>query len=127
MAVQDPAGIRGEAALRIEPDDTPQEDHGRIHVPLLLDEEMGGAFAKRPAQIPLLVWWQSAIWPRDPDAFWAALIAGKPAERVDRLTKLPARGPNPHDAIVPLAFDNMLRELLPNEPAGRDEDVTPPT
>jgi pimeloyl-ACP methyl ester carboxylesterase len=92
-----------------------------------LDEEMGGAFAKRPAQIPLLVWWQSAIWPRDPDAFWAALIAGKPAERVDRLTKLPARGPNPHDAIVPLAFDNMLRELLPNEPAVRDEDVTPPT
>lgn len=92
-----------------------------------LDEEMGGAFAQRPAEIPLLVWWQSAIWTREPEAFWAALVADKPAERVDRLTRLPARGPNPHDAIVPSAFENMLRELLPDDSSGHDEDVTPPS
>jgi hypothetical protein len=26
-----------------------------------LDEEMGSAFARRPAEIPLVVWWQSAM------------------------------------------------------------------
>jgi hypothetical protein len=92
-----------------------------------LDEEMGGAFAKRPADIPLFVWWQSAIWAREPDAFWTALVADKPTDRVDRMTRLVAHGPNPHDAIVPLAFENMLRELLPSDPSGHDEDVTPPT
>jgi poly(3-hydroxybutyrate) depolymerase len=39
-----------------------------------LDEEMGGAFAKRPAKVPLLVWWQSAIWVREPETFWSALV-----------------------------------------------------
>lgn len=85
-----------------------------------LDGEMGGAFAKRPAEIPLFVWWQSAIWARDPEEFWSALVAGKPAERVDRMSKLLAPGPNPHDAIVPLAFQSVLLELLPNDSTGHD-------
>lgn len=92
-----------------------------------LDEEMGGAFAGRPAEVPLLVWWQSAIWAREPEAFWVALVANKPSDRIDRMTRLPAHGPNPHDAIVPLAFEKMLRELLPCDPSGHDEDVPPPT
>lgn len=89
-----------------------------------LDDEMGGALAKRPAEMPLLVWWQSAIWARDPEAFWAALVAGKPVERVDRMTRLMAHGPNPHDAIVPTAFEAMLRDLLPNDPSGGNDEVT---
>jgi hypothetical protein len=91
-----------------------------------LDEEMGRAFAKRPAELPLHVWWQSAIWARDPESFWSALIADKPDERVDRMTRLLAPGPNPHDAIVPLAFENMLRELLPNELSGPADDASVP-
>lgn len=77
-----------------------------------LDDEMGAAFAKRPASVPLLVWWQSAMWARSPEAFWSSLVASKPEERIDRLTKLAANGPNPHDAIVPLAFEHMVHELL---------------
>jgi hypothetical protein len=88
-----------------------------------LDEEMGNAFAKRPAEVPLLIWWQSAIWARDPEAFWSALTAGKPRARLDRMTRLLARGPNPHDAIVPLAFEQMLRELLPKDASGAEDDT----
>jgi len=85
-----------------------------------LDAEMGSAFARRPSNVPLSVWWQSSIWERSPVQFWAALVADKPPERVDRMTQLPAGGPNPHDAIVPIAFERMARELFaaPNEPAG---------
>lgn len=90
-----------------------------------LDEEMGNALAKRPAEIPLLVWWQSAIWAREPENFWAALMAGKPDQRVDRMTKLSAPGPNPHDAIVPLAFESLLRELFPSESSDDDDAVLP--
>jgi hypothetical protein len=89
-----------------------------------LDGEMGGAFAKRPADVPLLVWWQSAIWVREPEAFWGALVAGKPVERVDRMTRVVAHGPNPHDAIVPVAFEALLRDLLPNEPSDTDAKIT---
>jgi acetyl esterase/lipase len=77
-----------------------------------LDAEMGEAFSKRPAAVPLLLWWQSAIWPRSPADFWSALVADKPKERIDRMTVLPPGGPNPHDAIVPVAFERMVGELF---------------
>jgi hypothetical protein len=84
-----------------------------ISIDPCLDAEMGAVFAKRPSHVPLLVWWQSAIWARSPEEFWSSLVAGKPAGRIDRMTKLPADGPNPHDSIVPLAFERMVRELFP--------------
>lgn len=91
-----------------------------------LDAEMGGAFSRRATDLPLLVWWQSAVWARDPERFWAALTAHKPDERVDRMIKLPARTANPHDAIVPLAFEHMLRELLPSNSVSHDDEVSLP-
>jgi hypothetical protein len=78
-----------------------------------LDEEMGNAFARRPSSVPLSVWWQSSIWQRSPQQFWSALLANKPAERIDRMAELPAVGRNPHDAIVPIAFERMVVELFP--------------
>jgi hypothetical protein len=77
-----------------------------------LDRKMGGAFAKRPTEVPLLLWWQPAIWIRQPLKFEAALSKGKPDERVDRVRELPPMGSNPHEAILPIAFESALRELF---------------
>jgi hypothetical protein len=77
-----------------------------------LDRKMGGAFARRPTEVPLLLWWQPAIWPRQPSKFEAALTQGKPEARVDRLRELPPMGANPHEAILPVAFESALRELF---------------
>jgi hypothetical protein len=77
-----------------------------------LDRKMGGALARRPADVPLLLWWQPAIWVREPAKFMAALSRGKPETRVDRVLELPPMGPNPHDAILPVALESALRELF---------------
>ncbi len=77
-----------------------------------LDRKMGGAFARRPTEVPLLLWWQPAIWVRQPAKFEAALARDKPEERVDRLRELPPMGPNPHEAILPVAFESAMRELF---------------
>jgi hypothetical protein len=91
-----------------------------------LDDEMGGVFARRPATVPLSVLWQSALWARAPDRFWSALVRHKPAGRVDTLTELSVPGVNPHDAIVPLAFERTLRELLVNDSARGDDPASVP-
>jgi hypothetical protein len=80
-----------------------------------LDEEMGAAFARRPSEVPLSVWWQSVRWARAPGEFWSALQENKPVDRVDIMTELPVSGANPHDAIVPLAFERTLRAILSND------------
>ncbi len=77
-----------------------------------LDRKMGGAFARRPTEVPLLLWWQPAIWVRQPHKFEAALSQGKPEQRIDRVRELPPIGPNPHEAILPVAFESALRELF---------------
>jgi hypothetical protein len=77
-----------------------------------LDRKMGGAFARRPTEVPLLLWWQPAIWIRQPSKFEAALAQGKPEQRVDRLRELPPTGPNPHEAILPVALESAVRELF---------------
>ncbi|HXK16941.1 MAG TPA: hypothetical protein VNG33_04035, partial [Polyangiaceae bacterium] len=77
-----------------------------------LDRKMGGAFARRPTEVPLLLWWQPAIWLREPAKFEAALSRDKPEQRVDRLRELPPMGANPHEAILPVAFESALRELF---------------
>lgn len=80
-----------------------------------LDRKMGGAFARRPVEVPLLLWWQPAIWVRHPERFSAALSLDKPEQRVDRVLELPPMGPNPHDAILPVALESALRELFGTE------------
>jgi hypothetical protein len=80
-----------------------------------LDRKMGGAFARRPVEVPLLLWWQPAIWVRHPKRFAAALSHDKPEQRVDRVLELPPMGPNPHDAILPVALESALRELFGTE------------
>lgn len=82
-----------------------------VSVDPCLDAEMGGAFARRPSAVPLSVWWQSAVWARSPDRFWAALTTKKPSERVDRMTKLPLTGADAHDAIVPLVLERVACNL----------------
>ncbi len=77
-----------------------------------LDRKMGGAFARRPTEVPLLLWWQPAIWIRQPAKFEAALSRDKPEQRVDRVRELPPMGANPHEAILPVAFESALRELF---------------
>lgn len=77
-----------------------------------LDRKMGGAFARRPTEVPLLLWWQPAIWIRQPAKFQAALTRDKPEERVDRVRELPPMGANPHEAILPIALESALRELF---------------
>ena len=77
-----------------------------------LDRKMGGAFARRPTEVPLLLWWQPAIWVRHPARFAAALAHDKPEQRVDRVRELPPMGSNPHEAILPVAFESALRELF---------------
>jgi hypothetical protein len=77
-----------------------------------LDRKMGGAFARRPTEVPLLLWWQPAIWVRHPAKFEAALALDKPEQRVDRVRELPPTGANPHEAILPVAFESALRELF---------------
>jgi pimeloyl-ACP methyl ester carboxylesterase len=81
-----------------------------------MDRTLGDAFARRPAELPLLLWWQPAIWVRKPEAFSRALAENRPRARVDRLVKLPPRGQNPHEAILPTALERSLRELLGAEP-----------
>jgi hypothetical protein len=83
-----------------------------ISVDPCLDRKMGGAFARRPVEVPLLLWWQPAIWVREPAKFTAALANEKPAERVDRVRELPPMGSNPHEAILPVALESALRELF---------------
>jgi hypothetical protein len=73
---------------------------------------MGTAMSKRPASVPLLLWWQSVIWPRDPLAFWAALTLNDDGQRIDRMQELEVAGVNPHEAIVPVAFERSVRELF---------------
>jgi hypothetical protein len=80
-----------------------------------LDRKMGGALARRPIDVPLLLWWQPAIWVRHPEKFVAALSRDKPEKRVDRVVELPPMGPNPHDAILPVALESALRELFGTE------------
>lgn len=79
-----------------------------------LDAEMGAAMARRPTQVPLSVWWQAAVWPRSPGAFWTSLTRRKPPERVDRLLQLKVSGPTAHDDVVPLALEQFLSEWLPS-------------
>jgi hypothetical protein len=87
-----------------------------VSVDPCLDRKMGGAFARRPVEVPLLLWWQPAIWVREPAKFTAALSRGKPEQRVDRVLELPPMGANPHDAILPVALESALRELFGIEP-----------
>lgn len=82
-----------------------------------LDRTMGGAFARRPVDVPLLLWWQAAIWVREPVKFSAALGSNKPEARIDRVREVPPTGPNPHEAILPIALESALRELLAAPPA----------
>jgi hypothetical protein len=82
-----------------------------------LDRKMGGAFARRPTEVPLLLWWQPAIWVRHPAKFAAALTQDKPEARIDRVRELPPMGANPHEAILPVAFESSLRELFGTKPA----------
>jgi len=82
-----------------------------------LDRKMGGAFARRPTEVPLLLWWQPAIWVRQPAKFEAALARDKPEQRVDRVRELPPMGTNPHEAILPVALESALRELFGTTPA----------
>lgn len=82
-----------------------------------LDRKMGVALARRPVEVPLLLWWQPAIWVRQPARFSAALLRHKPEQRVDRVLELPPMGPNPHDAILPIALESALRELFGAERA----------
>jgi hypothetical protein len=86
-----------------------------ISIDPCLDRRMGGALARRPTEVPLLLWWQPAIWVREPAKFTAALSRGKPEQRVDRVRELPPMGPNPHEAILPVALESALRELFGNE------------
>jgi hypothetical protein len=83
-----------------------------------LDRKMGGAFARRPSEVPLLLWWQPAIWVRQPAKFEAALKRDKPEQRIDRVRELPPMGANPHEAILPVAFESALRELFGNQQSG---------
>jgi hypothetical protein len=80
-----------------------------------LDRKMGGAFARRPTEVPLLLWWQPAIWVRHPARFAAALNRDKPEARIDRVRELPPMGQNPHEAILPVALESALRELFGTE------------
>jgi hypothetical protein len=82
-----------------------------------LDRKMGHALARRPSEVPLLLWWQPAIWTRQPAKFEAALTRNKPEERVDRVRELPPMGANPHEAILPIALESALRELFGTESA----------
>ncbi|HVY30196.1 MAG TPA: hypothetical protein VHB79_26750 [Polyangiaceae bacterium] len=83
-----------------------------------LDRKMGGAFARRPTEVPLLLWWQPAIWIRQPAKFEAALTRDKPEQRIDRVRELPPMGANPHEAILPVALESALRELFGTGEAG---------
>jgi hypothetical protein len=77
-----------------------------------LDFEMGTAMSRRPSTVPLLLWWQSAVWPREPLGFWHALTLDKPEQRLDRMQELRLASPNPHAAVVPAAFELAVRELF---------------
>lgn len=77
-----------------------------------LDRQMGAAFARRPVEVPLLLWWQPAVWARKPARFTAELSRNKPEARVDRVIELPPMGRNPHEAILPVALESALRELF---------------
>ncbi len=85
-----------------------------------LDRKMGGAFARRPSEVPLLLWWQPAIWVRQPAKFEAALARDKPEQRVDRVRELPPMGANPHEAILPVALESALRELFGTQLSAAD-------
>jgi len=85
-----------------------------------LDRKMGGALARRPVEVPLLLWWQPAIWVREPAKFAAALESDKPEARVDRVRELPPMGSNPHEAILPIALESSLRELFGAAPPPAD-------
>lgn len=85
-----------------------------------LDVEMGAAMARRPSDVPLLLWWQSTVWPRSPLGFWNALTLNQPEGRLDRMLALDVAGANPHDAIVPAAFALAVRELLAPKAATPD-------
>jgi hypothetical protein len=89
-----------------------------------LDRKMGGAFARRPTEVPLLLWWQPAIWVRHPAKFEAALAQGKPEQRIDRVRELPPMGANPHEAILPVAFESALRELFGTDTSSAELELT---
>ncbi|RYZ07572.1 MAG: hypothetical protein EOO73_11375 [Myxococcales bacterium] len=69
--------------------------------------------SRRPAEVPLTVWWQSAVWPRSPSSFWAKLTERKPPERVDPLLELKLAGPRAHDDILPLAVRALRGRAVP--------------
>lgn len=77
-----------------------------------LDAGTGAALSRRPSSVPLWLMWQAAVWPRDPGAFRHALAAQRPPGRVDRIEKVHVAGPDPHEAILPLALERAARELF---------------
>jgi len=83
-----------------------------IAVDPCMDADLGVALGRRPARVPLWLMWQSRMWPREPAAFRSALAARRPAERIDRIEELNPTGPNPHDAILPLALERAARALF---------------
>lgn len=85
-----------------------------------LDARLGAAFSRRPARVPLWVMWQSAVWPREPTAFRAALEQARPEQREDRMERLSSHGPDAHDAILPLALERAARTLFEVRPHHSD-------
>ncbi len=93
-----------------------------VSVDPCLDAQMGAAMSHRPSSVPLWVWWQSRIWRRSPVDFWTALTGAGNDTRTDRMQELDAPAPNPHESIVPLAFERTVRKLL--QPVAREQEAS---
>jgi len=116
------AGCNPQGGLVGEPWSDPRDTlRALVSIDPCLNKQLGRALARRPASVPLWLSWQSAIWKRSPKQFTAGLTEHRPEGRVDRLLELPTDGPNPHEAIVPVALERALREAFPGPPPEEDE------
>lgn len=77
-----------------------------------LDAKLGAVFAQRPVGVPLWLMWQARMWPREAHAFEQALTHQRPESRIDRIELLSVPGADPHNGILPLAFERVTRELF---------------
>ncbi len=77
-----------------------------------LDDELGRSAARTGR--PVVVAWQDSEWPRDPDAMKRGFTDEGSTEEADRLDmqRLTVPGNDAHNAVVPVAFERFVPELL---------------
>jgi hypothetical protein len=79
-----------------------------------MDEDFGKLLGEAAQRSPVHVFYQTALWPRDVDAFTKAFQSAC-GDHPAFIEKLDVSSANPHEDLAPIALRQVLPKLLPKE------------